>query len=69
MARRKAYRRLDRLGLAERADDPTGDLSLRQRRMLEIARSLATDPVLLILDKPNCKLCHLTTSIITVILP
>ena len=40
------------VGLAERADDPAGALPFGDQRRLEIARALAADPELLILDEP-----------------
>ena len=43
---------LDRVGLAERADDPAGALPYGAQRRLEIARAMSTDPVLLCLDEP-----------------
>jgi branched-chain amino acid transport system ATP-binding protein len=43
---------LERIGLAERADDPAGDLPYGAQRRLEIARAMCTDPVLLCLDEP-----------------
>jgi len=48
----EAGRQLDRIGLAERADDLAGSLPLGTQRILEIARALAADPVLLVLDEP-----------------
>ena len=48
----KARYWLDRVGLAERADDPAGALPYGAQRRLEIARAMSTDPVLLCLDEP-----------------
>jgi branched-chain amino acid transport system ATP-binding protein len=48
----KARYWLDRVGLADRADDPAGALPYGAQRRLEIARALCTDPVLLCLDEP-----------------
>ncbi len=48
----KARYWLDRVGLAERADDPAGALPYGAQRQLEIARAMCTDPVLLCLDEP-----------------
>nr|VFJ92253.1 MAG: branched-chain amino acid transport system ATP-binding protein [Candidatus Kentron sp. H]VFK00830.1 MAG: branched-chain amino acid transport system ATP-binding protein [Candidatus Kentron sp. H]VFK04858.1 MAG: branched-chain amino acid transport system ATP-binding protein [Candidatus Kentron sp. H] len=50
--REKALRTLERIGLAQRADDPVAGLSHGERRALEIALTLATDPRLLLLDEP-----------------
>jgi branched-chain amino acid transport system permease protein len=38
--------------LAERAHEAAGSLPLGTQRILEIARALAADPVLLVLDEP-----------------
>jgi branched-chain amino acid transport system ATP-binding protein len=43
---------LETINLAERADDPAGDLPYGDQRRLEIARAMCTDPVLLCLDEP-----------------
>jgi branched-chain amino acid transport system ATP-binding protein len=48
----KARSWLERIGLAERADDPAGALPYGAQRRLEIARAMCTDPVLLCLDEP-----------------
>lgn len=42
---------LDQVGIIERADDKAGTLTLAGRKKLEIARSLATQPSLLLLDE------------------
>jgi branched-chain amino acid transport system ATP-binding protein len=48
----KARSWLERIGLAERGDDPAGALPYGAQRRLEIARAMCTDPVLLCLDEP-----------------
>jgi branched-chain amino acid transport system permease protein len=48
----EALRQLERIGLAERAHELAGSLPLGTQRILEIARALAADPVLLVLDEP-----------------
>jgi branched-chain amino acid transport system ATP-binding protein len=49
---------LDRVGLADRAHTPAEDLSLMQRKRLELARALATRPQLLLLDELMAGLNH-----------
>jgi branched-chain amino acid transport system permease protein len=48
----EAMRALARVGLAAMAGDQAGSLALGQQRLLEVARALAADPVLLVLDEP-----------------
>ncbi len=47
-----AAEQLRRVGLGELMDVPAGSLALGQQRILEIARALCTDPLLLLLDEP-----------------
>jgi branched-chain amino acid transport system permease protein len=48
----EAMQQLERIGLADRAHELAGSLPLGTQRILEIARALAADPVLLVLDEP-----------------
>ncbi|MBC7705746.1 MAG: branched-chain amino acid ABC transporter ATP-binding protein/permease [Rhodoferax sp.] len=48
----EAQAQLDRIGLGDRAHELAGSLPLGTQRILEIARALAADPVLLVLDEP-----------------
>ena len=45
-------RALDRLGIAELAGRPAGDLSQGERQLVSIARACAAEPRLLLLDEP-----------------
>jgi branched-chain amino acid transport system permease protein len=51
-ARAEAMGQLKRVGLADRAFELAGNLPLGSQRLLEIARALAADPALLVLDEP-----------------
>jgi branched-chain amino acid transport system ATP-binding protein len=48
----RSYEILMKFGLAELADEFAGNLSYGAQRRLEIARALATEPFLLLLDEP-----------------
>jgi len=43
---------LEKINLADRADEPAGSLPYGAQRRVEIARAMCTDPVLLCLDEP-----------------
>ncbi len=55
----EARRQIERCGLAEYADTPAASLALGQQRIVEIARALAGQPAVLLLDEPAAGLRHL----------
>ena len=58
-ARFEALQQLRRVGLGEKFGDLAGNLPLGQQRLLDVARALAADPVVVILDEPAAGLRQL----------
>jgi ABC-type branched-subunit amino acid transport system ATPase component/ABC-type branched-subunit amino acid transport system permease subunit len=61
----EALNQLKRVGLAEKFGAPAGNLALGQQRLLEVARALAADPVMVILDEPAAGLRRLEKQVLS----
>ena len=54
--RERALKWLEFVGLADKADEPAGELSYGQQKLLALARIVALRPALLLLDEPTAAL-------------
>jgi len=64
----EAARQLERVGLKGCLYEEAGSLALGQQRILEIARALCCDPVLLLLDEPAAGLRYMEKQALAVLL-
>jgi branched-chain amino acid transport system permease protein len=65
---RRALAALEFVGLASRAQEAVGSLSYGHQRLVEIARALAGNPKLLLLDEPGAGLNHVEKDALVVLL-
>jgi ABC-type branched-subunit amino acid transport system ATPase component len=61
---RHAAAALDRVGLLDRAEESAANLSYGQQRLLELARTLAGNPTVVMLDEPSAGLNAAETEIL-----
>jgi branched-chain amino acid transport system permease protein len=61
---RDAAQALDRVGLLDRAEESAANLSYGQQRLLELARTIAGKPRVILLDEPSAGLNAAETSIL-----
>jgi len=60
-----ATEKLELLGMRHKAHQPAGDLSFGEAKILEIARALASNPSLLLMDEPVAGVPHAEVSVVS----